>query len=57
MPDTPAPETRREVLRKAVFIAPAVLTLTAIPSFASAGSGDDKEEKVKEEKIKEEKIK
>jgi hypothetical protein len=35
--------TRRDVLRKAVFIAPVVLTLPVIPSFAKAGSnvGDD----------------
>jgi hypothetical protein len=51
MSDTSAPETRRDVLRKAAFVAPAILSLTAIPSYASAGSG--KEEKIKEEKIKE----
>jgi hypothetical protein len=33
-PDT----TRREVLRKAVFIAPVILTLPVTPSFAGAGS-------------------
>jgi hypothetical protein len=33
------PETRREVLRKSVFVAPVILTLTAVPSFASAASG------------------
>jgi hypothetical protein len=33
-PDT----TRREILRKAVFIAPVILTLPVIPSFAKAGS-------------------
>jgi hypothetical protein len=32
--------TRRDVLRKAAFVAPVVLTLAAVPSFASAGSGD-----------------
>jgi hypothetical protein len=31
--------TRREVIRKAVYVAPAILTLVAIPAFASAGSG------------------
>jgi hypothetical protein len=33
--------TRREVIRKAVYVAPAILTLVAIPSFASAGSGSE----------------
>jgi hypothetical protein len=38
-----ADTTRRDVLRKAVFIAPVILTLPVIPSFAKAGSdgGDD----------------
>jgi hypothetical protein len=31
--------TRREVLQKAMYMAPAILTLAAIPTFASAGSG------------------
>ena len=35
-----ADTTRREVLRKAVFIAPAILTLAVIPSFAKAGSNE-----------------
>ena len=41
-----ADTTRREILRKAVFIAPVVLTLPVIPSFAKAGSNgaDDPEE-------------
>lgn len=30
--------TRREVLRKAVFVTPLILTLPVIPSFARAGS-------------------
>jgi hypothetical protein len=33
--------TRREILRKGLFVAPAILTLVAAPSFASAGSGKD----------------
>jgi len=33
-----ADTTRREVLKKAVFVAPVILTLSAVPSFASAGS-------------------
>jgi hypothetical protein len=31
--------TRREVIQRAVYVAPAILTLVAIPAFASAGSG------------------
>ena len=33
-----ADTTRRDVLRKTVFIAPVILTLPVIPSFAKAGS-------------------
>ena len=33
-----AQTTRREMLQKATFVAPVVLTLAAVPSFASAGS-------------------
>ena len=33
-----AETTRREVLQKAAFVAPVVITLAAVPSFASAGS-------------------
>jgi hypothetical protein len=32
-------ETRREILKKAVYVAPVVLTLTASPAFARGGSG------------------
>jgi len=32
--------TRREVLKKAVFVAPTIITRPATPSFASAGSRD-----------------
>jgi hypothetical protein len=31
-------ETRRDVLRKAVFVSPLILTLPVLPSFAKAGS-------------------
>jgi hypothetical protein len=31
--------TRRELIQKAVYVAPAILTLVAIPTFASSGSG------------------
>ena len=30
--------TRREIIKRAAYIAPVVLTLTAIPAFASGGS-------------------
>ncbi len=32
-------ESRREFVKKLAYIAPVVVTLTALPSFASAGSG------------------
>jgi hypothetical protein len=35
-----ADATRRDVLRKAVFSAPIILTLPVIPSFAKAGSNE-----------------
>jgi hypothetical protein len=31
--------TRREFVKKATYIAPAILTLAAAPQFAKAGSG------------------
>ena len=40
-----AETTRREVLQKAAFVAPVVLSLAAVPSFASAGSDKVKEPK------------
>jgi hypothetical protein len=41
-----AETTRRDVLRKAVFITPVILTLPVIPSFARAGSNaaDDQDD-------------
>ena len=33
--------TRRDVLRKTVFVAPVILSLPVIPSFAKAGSESD----------------
>jgi hypothetical protein len=33
--------TRRDVLRKAAYLTPVILTLMAAPSFASGGSGND----------------
>jgi hypothetical protein len=32
-------ETRREIVKKAVYVAPAILSLTASPAFAQRGSG------------------
>jgi hypothetical protein len=31
--------TRREIIKKAAYITPVILTLTAMPSFANNGSG------------------
>ena len=31
--------TRREFLKKAAYVAPAVVTLSAVPAFAGSGSG------------------
>jgi|RhiMetStandDraft_4_1073278.scaffolds.fasta_scaffold1257700_2 hypothetical protein len=31
--------SRREVMKKAAYMAPAILTLAAIPAFAAKGSG------------------
>jgi len=39
-----ADTTRREILRKAVFVAPVILTLPVIPSFAKAGSDSTDEQ-------------
>jgi hypothetical protein len=33
--------TRREIIKKAAYITPVILTLLAAPSFASGGSGRD----------------
>jgi hypothetical protein len=32
--------SKREFIKTAVYVAPAILTLKAIPSFASSGSGN-----------------
>lgn len=43
MPPTAGPETtRRAFLTKAAYVAPAILTLPAVLSIASAGSGGGK---------------
>jgi hypothetical protein len=31
--------TRREIIKKAAYIAPVILTLAAVPAFAKGGSG------------------
>jgi len=33
--------TRRDILKKAAYITPVILTFLAVPSFASGGSGRD----------------
>jgi hypothetical protein len=38
---TESQSTRREILKKAAYMTPAILTLAAVPSFVSAGSGKD----------------
>jgi hypothetical protein len=49
MSDTPSAEreTRREVIKKAAYVVPAILTLTASPAFAQRGSGPPIKEKDK----------
>ena len=42
--------SRREVLKKAAYVAPAILTLTVVPSFASNGSGTIEEKEKDKEK-------
>jgi hypothetical protein len=37
--------SKRELLKKAAYIAPAILTLKALPSFASNGSGLTEQER------------
>ena len=50
--------SRREFVKKAAYVGPAILTLAVAPSYAKAGSVKEvKEEKVKEEKVKEVKVK
>jgi hypothetical protein len=52
MGDTPSTEreTRREIIKKAVYVAPAVLTLTASPAFAKNGSGRPDKDKGNKDK-------
>jgi hypothetical protein len=46
---------RREVMKKALYVTPFILTLPAVPAFAAAGSGG-KEEKPPKEKPPKEKL-
>lgn len=39
-------ESRRKFVKTVAYVAPAIVTLSAIPSFASAGSGYQREGKV-----------
>ena len=56
MSDEPTAETTRREVLKTIFVAPAILTLPAIPSFASAGSGThDFEDPHKDRKEKKDK--
>jgi hypothetical protein len=50
-------ETRREIIKKAVYVAPAILSLTASPAFAQRGSGpprgdDDRDKRDKDKSNK-----
>jgi hypothetical protein len=44
--------TRREVIRRALYVTPVILTLPVLPSFTSAGSGDPKDKTEKDKKPK-----
>ena len=43
------PASRREVMKKAAYMTPAILTLVAVPAFAAKGSGG-REDKPKKDK-------
>ena len=42
--------TRREVIKRAAYVAPVIVTLPALPSLAAAGSGDKEKDKDKKDK-------
>jgi hypothetical protein len=42
--------TRREIIKKAAYITPVILTILAAPSFASGGSGIDERDERDERK-------
>ena len=44
------PISKRELLKKAAYIAPAILTLKAVSSFASSGSGQTELERKNEKR-------
>jgi hypothetical protein len=39
-PKIAPPMTRREIIKRAAYVTPTILTLTAIPAFASRGSAE-----------------
>lgn len=44
--------TRRDILKDVVYVTPAIFTLTAVPAFASSGSGQDKDKVKDQVKVK-----
>lgn len=48
---SPTDTTKRNFLRKATYVVPAVLTLAAAPSFASAGSNSTRAKKPRQRLI------
>ena len=44
--------TRRDLLKRSAFAAPAILTLAAVPAFARAGSTNGGKDKEKDKKPK-----
>ena len=49
--------TRREVIKRAAYMAPVILTLSAVPAFAKGGSGGEDKNKDKEDENKDKKEK
>ena len=53
MSNEPRSTTRREILKRAAFVPPVILTLPVLASFARAGSNyKDKDDKNKKDKKK-----
>jgi hypothetical protein len=50
-------DSRRQFVKKAAYLPPAILTLAVAPSYAKAGSVKEEDKKVKEEKVKKVKLK
>ena len=44
--------SRRQFVKKAAYITPAILSLAVVPSYAKAGSDKDKEKKDKERRTR-----